>query len=136
MKLKNEIKGIIKMTDKSIEHLQQELKEKDKTISCIIESLQAKTKECEKLKKEKENEIQNTVEMERLAKSYGQDLMIYKQNKDIEVNSLKDDILFYLKLIKKIETYCNQQKLKYDTTACEVLNIINKAKDGKNGNYS
>lgn len=39
------------MTDKAIEHLQQELKEKDKTISCIIESLQAKTKECEELKK-------------------------------------------------------------------------------------
>ena len=40
-----------KMTDKAIEHLQQELKEKDKTISCIIESLQVKTKECEELKK-------------------------------------------------------------------------------------
>lgn len=37
------------MTDEAIEHLQQELKEKDKTISCIIESLQAKTKECEEL---------------------------------------------------------------------------------------
>lgn len=36
------------MTDKAIEHLQQELKEKDKTISYIIKSLQAKTKECEK----------------------------------------------------------------------------------------
>ena len=97
----------------------------------IIKRVDILKQECEELKKEKENEIQNTVEMERLAKSYGQDLMIYKQNKDIEVNSLKDDILFYLKLIKKIETYCNQQNLKYDTTACEILEIINKAKDGE-----
>ena len=37
------------MTDKIIEHLQQKLKEKDKTISCIIESLQAKIKECDEL---------------------------------------------------------------------------------------
>ena len=37
------------MTDKAIEHLQLEIKEKDKTISCIIESLQAKTKECDEL---------------------------------------------------------------------------------------
>ena len=36
------------MVNKAIEHLQQELKEKDKTISYIIKSLQAKTKECEK----------------------------------------------------------------------------------------
>lgn len=36
------------MVNKAIEHLQQELKEKDKTISYIIKNLQAKTKECEK----------------------------------------------------------------------------------------
>ena len=87
--------------------------------------------ECEELSNKIKNEIQNTVEMERLAKSYGQDLMIYKQNKDIEVNSLKDDVIFYLKLIKKIEIYCDEQNLKYDTTACEILDIINKAKDGE-----
>ena len=87
--------------------------------------------ECEELSNKIKNEIQNTVEMERLAKSYGQDLMIYKQNKDIEVNSLKDDVIFYLKLIKKIEIYCDEQNLKYDTTACEILDIINKAKEGE-----
>ena len=94
----------------------------------INKQLARKTQECEELSNKIKNEIQNTVEMERLAKSYGQDLMIYKQNKDIEINSLKDDVIFYLKLIKKIEIYCDEQNLKYDTTACEILNIINKAK--------
>ena len=94
----------------------------------LIEELK---QECEELSNKIKNEIQNTVEMERLARSHGQDLMIYKQNKDIEVNSLKDDVIFYLKLIKKIEIYCDEQNLKYDTTACEILNIINKAKDGE-----
>ena len=37
------------MVNKAIEYLQQELKEKDKTISYIIKSLQAKTRECDEL---------------------------------------------------------------------------------------
>ena len=37
------------MVNKAIEYLQQELKEKDKTISYIIKSLQAKTTECDEL---------------------------------------------------------------------------------------
>ena len=97
--------------------------------NCYFKQLARKTQECEELSNKIKNEIQNTVEMERLARSYGQDLMIYKQNKDIEVNSLKDDVIFYLKLIKKIEIYCDEQNLKYDTTACEILNIVNKAKE-------
>lgn len=36
------------------------------------------------------------------------------------------------KIIKEIEDYCNQENLKYNTTACEILTIINKAKDGDN----
>ena len=42
------------MVNKAIEHLQQELKEKDKTISYIIKSLQAKTRECEQIKEKYE----------------------------------------------------------------------------------
>ena len=34
----------------------------------------------------------------------------------------------YRKALEEIEDYCNQQNLKYDTTACEILNIINKAR--------
>lgn len=38
----------------------------------------------------------------------------------------------YEKALNEIEQHCNEQNLKYDTIACEILNIISKAKDGKN----
>ena len=34
------------------------------------------------------------------------------------------------KALKEIEEYCEEQNLKYDTTACMILDIINKVKDG------
>ena len=34
----------------------------------------------------------------------------------------------YKKALEEIEQHCNEQNLKYDTTACEILTIINKAK--------
>lgn len=34
------------------------------------------------------------------------------------------DLRNYKKLIEMIEDYCKQQNLKYDTTACEILQII------------
>ena len=37
----------------------------------------------------------------------------------------------YRKALKKIEKYCIDQNLKYDYTACEILDIINKAKGDK-----
>ena len=35
-------------------------------------------------------------------------------------------IKHYKKVIKDIETICVEQNLKYDTTACEVLDVIEK----------
>lgn len=40
--------------------------------------------------------------------------------------------LRYEKALEEIEEYCNNQNLKFDTTACEILDIINKAKGGGN----
>lgn len=34
----------------------------------------------------------------------------------------------YKQVLNKIEKYCEGQNLKYDTTACDILDIINKAK--------
>ena len=49
----------------------------------------------------------------------------YGLQKQIEENDC------YRKTLKKIERYCEEQNLKYDTTACMILDIINKAKEGK-----
>lgn len=35
----------------------------------------------------------------------------------------------YKQVLNEIEQHCNEQNLKYDTTACEILNIIHKAKE-------
>lgn len=37
----------------------------------------------------------------------------------------------YKQVLDDIESYCNEQNLKYDTTACASLDIIDKAKDGE-----
>ena len=39
----------------------------------------------------------------------------------------------YKKVVEEIDDYCNQQNLKYDLTACEILSIIEKVKDNNNG---
>lgn len=38
----------------------------------------------------------------------------------------------YKQALEKIEEYCTEQNLKYDNTACDILDIISKAKE--NGN--
>lgn len=38
----------------------------------------------------------------------------------------------YKQALDKIEEYCKEQNLKYDTTACIILDIISKAKEGNN----
>lgn len=38
----------------------------------------------------------------------------------------------YRKALGKIEEYCKEQNLKYDLTACMILDIISKTKDVKN----
>ena len=65
------------MTDKAIEHLQPEIKEKDKTISCIIESLQAKTKECAALISEKDFHLQKIETLEDKCEKLKSQIEIY-----------------------------------------------------------
>lgn len=43
--------------------------------------------------------------------------------------SMRDERDRYRKALEKIEKYCEEQNLKYDTTACMILDIINKAKE-------
>lgn len=114
--------------------------------------------ENEELKEEVKREIKNTVDMERLAKSYGQDMLTYKQKKQIEIEELRQeceelkqqldlcktwyrakhgdirDLLgSYRKALEEIEEYCDKQiavtgDLPFKTTESDILDIINKAK--------
>ena len=44
----------------------------------------------------------------------------------------KEECERYRKALDEIEKYCIDQNLKYDYTACEILDIIDKAKEGHN----
>lgn len=108
---------------KQIEKLQQE-KEKFKH-------------ECEELKEKLKREIKNTVDMERLARSYGQDMLTYRQEKQIEIEELQTNIDRYRKALEEIEKIVSKNY--YDDTWADIsiklddiLNIINNAKgEGK-----
>ena len=80
----------------------------------LIEQLARKTQECEELKKEVKREIKNTVDMERLAKSYGQDMLTYRQKKQIEIDELKQECEELKKANLHIDTNrkCKEKKLK------------------------
>lgn len=62
---------------------------------------------------------------------YSQEL---KTLRDIISNKEKRNAVLFLevgryrKALDEIEEYCEEQNLKYDTTACMILDIINKAK--------
>ena len=51
-----------------------------------------------------------------------------EQNRAALIEAIKEEIIRRIKQDNK-EEYCEEQNLKYDTTACENLNIINKAKE-------
>lgn len=85
-----------------------------KNPDCYYKQLARKTQECEELK-------------EKFKKFFGID------NQECwDIAFLKDENARYRKALEEIEQHCNEQNLKYDTTACEILNIINKAKDNTN----
>lgn len=50
--------------------------------------------------------------------------------KEQECEELKKQLTKYKQALDEIESYCNEQNLKYDTTACAILDIIDKIKEG------
>lgn len=75
--------------------------------NCYFKQLARKTQECEALKSE----------------SFTMNSLIIEQEEEIDR---------YCKALEEIEEYCKEQNLKYDTTACIILDIINKVKDKHN----
>lgn len=113
--------------------------------NCYFKQLARKTQECEELKRKLSNQeqlYQNEIEI------YNKSCLQLRQENDdlylerlalntansginalLEVKEQENDR--YRNALKEIEEYCNEQNLKYDTTACEILDIINKAKGEK-----
>lgn len=56
------------------------------------------------------------------------ELDLYKTWYRAKHDDVKNCLGCYRKALEEIEKYCNNQKLKFDTTAYEILDIINKAK--------
>lgn len=108
----------------------------EKWKDCYFKQLTRKTQECEELKEELKREIKNTVDMERLARSYGQDMLTYRQEKQIEIEELQTNIDRYRKALEEIEVYVQSQLDGFgnDVYAMnkvainKILDIINKAK--------
>lgn len=82
--------------------------------------------ENEELKEKLKREIKNTVDMERLAKSYGQDMLTYKQKKQIEIEELRQeceqleyDYQKQLENTKKWIAECEQLQEKYEALKLE-----------------
>lgn len=80
-----------------------------KSPNCSFKQLARKTQECEELK----------------AYTQRQE----NQREEYYIEYLKKD-----RALNEIEEYCKEQNLKYDTTACIILDIINKAKGEDNAN--
>lgn len=80
---------------------------------CYYKQLIRKTQECEELK-------------EKLMILDEEDI-VYEITEN-EFNKMNA----YRKTLQEIEEYCKEQNLKYDTTACIILDIINKVKDKHN----
>lgn len=79
--------------------------------NCYFKQLQHKEQECDKLKTQIET-YSNMLE--------GCRCKIFRKEQECER---------YKKALNEIEQHCNEQNLKYDTTACEILTIIDKAKE-------
>lgn len=107
-----------------------------------FKQLTRKTQECEELKRKLSNQeqlYQNEIEI------YNNScLQLRQENDDLYLERLalntansginallevkEQECDRYRKTLNEIEEYCKEQNLKYDTTACEILDIINKAK--------
>lgn len=77
-------------------------------VTALLKQLICKTQECEELKD-------------------------YAKRQENQRETYYKEFLKKAKGLEEIEKYCNNQKLKFDTTAYEILDIINQAKGDKNG---
>lgn len=137
-------KQLARKTQEYSELLKQH-KELDDKVNRMIEEKYNLARECEALKKELKDmtvrkieylneSLKYQIECEELRVAYNkaQDIIgrINRTN-ELKSYSLQESIKEcdrYRKVLKKIKKYCNAQNLKYDYTACEILNIIDKAK--------
>ena len=108
----------------------------------IIKQVTELKQEREELKEKLKREIKNTVDMERLAKSYGQDMLTYRQEKQIEIEEFQTNIDRYRKALEEIEEVikspCAEDCVYYEPSRCydciktSILDIISKAKGEEN----
>ena len=119
-----EYKRLAKDYDRQNEWLQQrtqeysglleDYKELKQRHNRVFQDFEWLKQECEELKRQKA-----------ILKSWSKHLEQWKDN------LLKDND-YYFKTLEEIEECCKEQNLKYDTTACMILDIINKVKDKYN----
>ena len=76
-------------------------------VTALLKQLTCKTQECEELKD-------------------------YAKRQENQGETYYKEFLKKAKGLEEIEKYCNNQKLKFDTTAYEILDIINQAKGERN----
>lgn len=57
-----------------------------------------------------------------------EELKDYARRQENQREAYYKELLKRAKALEEIEKYCIDQNLKYDYTACEILDIINKAK--------
>lgn len=86
----------------------------DEFHNCNFKQLKHKEREC----KEQKDHIKFIQETNNL---------LYNEKKDILMNI--DKLLKYKSALSEIEKYCEEQNLKYDNTACDILNIINNTEE-------
>lgn len=90
----------------------------------LSEQLQAKEKECEELKHDSQN-IQHNCTREGCKYYDDNTYKVFYNCKG------KTELSKYKQALDEIENYCKECNLKADSTACEVLDIIHKAKDSE-----
>ena len=111
----------------------------------LEELYEQQKQECEELKEENEElNKRNNFLLRRLEVDDNDTSLVFKLQNELQQKSnefyhavvtnvkLSKEVDRYRKALEEIEEYCNNQNLKFDTTACEILNFINKAKDGNN----
>lgn len=111
--------------------------------NCYFKQLKRKEQECGELK----DHIKFIQETNNLLYSEKKDIFMNIDNiiKEFEIESIKDvktgkiiyrskKLLKYKSALEEIEKYCEEQNLKYDNTACDILNIINNTEENNTMN--
>lgn len=99
--------------------------------NCYFKQLNRKTAECEKLQ-EQISKIKEYIRHNMFDVDCENWFEIFIYTFEDWKKSILENENKYKQVLNEIEQHCNEQNLKYDTTACEILNIINKAKDTTN----